>query len=206
MFHKRGQVAGQIFVYIAGIIIISMIIFFGLRIFSNVNKTMEKYVSTEFQNKIKSDVNSLVGSSGSYSTNKYTLPNGFNEICFVDINNAKLSDVKNYPIILDSVKSGSTNNVFLFGPKNFGAFYVDNLGNFENPYITCSEAISSVSEIKLFSLGDVVFVNAGAYKKFCEVASKLTLSDGSSGCTGLDIAYYVGYKQDCCDKYAPLCC
>jgi len=205
MINNRGQIAGQMFVYISGIIIIGMIIFFGLRIFNNASKISEKYVSNEFQNKIKSDVNSLIDASGSYNTNKYILPKGFDEICFINPSSfekysTKIGDLPNYPMIQDSISSGSNNNVFLFSSKSFGAFYINNLELIDPPYFACSSAIRGVVSVKFISFGDMVSIKASAYKKYCENAANADIN-GNDLCAGLDIAFGAGYREDCQTKY-----
>jgi hypothetical protein len=199
MNYNRGQVAGQIFVYIAGIIIVAMIIFFGLRIFSNTSIVSEKYVSAEFQNKIKIDINSLIGSSGSSTSRKYILPTGFTQICFVDSSNVLPSDVSFIPFIKNSVDSNSINNVFLIGPKSVGSFYVDNLEFPLYPHFYCINSNNGVVDVDYYSLGSAIIITNSVYLDYCKAAQT------NGMCDSLNIIFTdPNYKKNCC-SYG-LCC
>lgn len=195
MNYTRGQIAGQIFIFIAGMIIIGMIVLLGVRIFSNTNKTSENYVSIDFQKQVNSDAHSLVGSYGSSVTKKYSLPTGFNEICFVNQDLVKTADISSYPIIQDSVSSGSDNNVFLIGPKGFGAFYSPDLNLVDSPYFSCVSVTNGLDSVTFISFGDSVSIKATAYKKYCQNAQDANL------CNGLDITFGPGYLAECQSKY-----
>jgi len=196
---KRAQISGQIFIYIIGVVVVALVVFFGYKLINGTNKTVEKYVSNEFQQSLSSDVESLVGNPGSTYTKKYALPYGFDEICFVDTAKVSLNDLGDYPVIKNSVEAGVENNIFLYGKNSFGTFAVQNLGLSDYPYFYCILSKNGVVEVNMISSGDVTIIKIGPYKTYCQNAQDQGL------CDGLDITFGADYKMGCCSNYN-LCC
>lgn len=200
MFMKRAQISGQVFLYIFGVIIIGLVIFLGYRFISGTGKASEKYVSSEFQKSLINDINSLTGSPGSTYTKKYTLPAGFDEICFVDTEVVSVGDLGNYPIIQNSVDTGVENNVFLSGKQYFGAFNVKNMQVSNYPFFYCAKSRKGIVEINMLGSGDATIMLIEPYETYCRNAENLDL------CNELDFTFETtGYKAGCCSLYT-LCC
>ena len=196
---KRGQISSQIFVYILALIIVAMILLFGYKAISNMQKRSEKVVLIQFKTQLKNDVKQLSNDYGSVRIEKYKLPSGFDEICFVDLKNVNPSDIVNHPIIKDSVESGVKENIFLLGKNNFDTLYVKDLELSSYPYLSCiSSKIGSV-ELRIEGKGNAVVIKTPPYQKYCQNAKNGGL------CNGLDIVFGSEYKSECCKEYG-LCC
>jgi hypothetical protein len=196
---KRGQIPSQIFVYILALIIVAMILLFGYKAISNMQKRGEQVVLIQFKTQLKNDVERLSSDYGSVRIGKYKLPSGFDEICFVDLKNVNPSDIMNHPIIKDSVESGVKENIFLLGKSNFDSIYVEDLELSSYPYFSCiSSKIGSV-ELRIEGKGNAAVIKTPPSQKYCQNAQ-----DGGL-CDGLDIVFGSGYKSDCCKEYG-LCC
>ncbi|MGV8141764.1 MAG: hypothetical protein ACP5NW_04970 [Candidatus Woesearchaeota archaeon] len=199
MSMMRGQIAGQIFLYILGVIVIGSVILFGFRLGGGMKEISEKYVSMEFRQSLNHDVDSLLNNYGSTYTAKYSLQDDFDKICFVDVARVSLTNLNEYPIIRNSVEEGVENNIFLYGEKSFGAFAIKNLGVSDYPYIYCTNSEKGLIEIKMISMGDFIAIKSGPYEDYCRNAQERDL------CSGLDILFDTGYRIGCCNKYN-LCC
>jgi len=118
---KKGQIAGEVFIYIMAAIVIGGIVIIGYGAIKNiVAKSCDAEKIT-----FKSDIENLVEKYTSYgSVNKKTLkaPCEYDTICFVDAeligleNNNNLIDCPNN-IIRDSVTSHVEQNIFVISNK-----------------------------------------------------------------------------------------
>ncbi|MFA5796755.1 MAG: hypothetical protein WC916_01805 [Candidatus Woesearchaeota archaeon] len=197
---RRGQISGQIFLYIAAVIVIGIIILFGVRMFANVGKMNKEFVSMDFQNSMTGDIKSLIGAYGSTAIKTYTLPSDFTEICFVDTTTVKTSpssidNLGAYPVIKSSVESGAPDNIFLFGKKSFGSFTISNMQIAAFPGFYCVQPTGRTVEIEMQSLGNSIIIKTGPSKLYCKNAEEKKL------CNGLDIAFGTGYKSQCITNY-----
>jgi hypothetical protein len=115
---KKGQIAGQVFIYMMAVIIIGGIALIG---YSAVKKIVTKSCDAE-KASFKTDIIGLIEKYTSYgSVNKKTLkaPCEYETVCFVDtsdINSRTLfldpSKCDN-PLIRNSVKAGNMQNIFV---------------------------------------------------------------------------------------------
>lgn len=192
--HKRGQ--SQIFVYILGLIIVGLVLFVGYKSLINFNKSGQQLLTIEFERDLADDISKLSKPSefGSKLKKTYSLPSGFDEICFVDLNSVSLEEVDK-AFVKTSVESGVRDNVFLFGADT-ESFHVDGLKLLE-PFYYC--IVSDSVSLTIEGVGGSALVYTPVYEKYCQNAQSGDL------CEGLDIAFYEGYRDGCCSKYS-LCC
>ncbi len=135
----------------------------------------------------------------------YTLPQGYNEICFTDMEDVEAVNVVDNQIIQGNVVRGVFRNVYLFGEDKKTSFYVDglNLGHF--PYYACAKAENGKVEVELTSDGTEVDAKLPVNEKYCKNSQETLFDDGSSLCKYLDNVYYEGYKEECCSGYGYCC-
>ena len=161
---KSAQISSQTLIYILVLIVIAMVFLFGYQSIKTRNKKQNQVILIQFQNQLKNDVVSLSGDFGSIKIKEYKLPSGYEEICFVDLKNLKsLEDdtdftlenvIINHPIILDTVKSNTQKNVFLFGPEGFKTFYVNELQIADVPYYSCIKSNIKSIDLEIEGKGD----------------------------------------------------
>ena len=125
--NRKGQVAGQVFIYIMAVIIIAGIALVGYSaIKSIVNKSCDAEKAT-----FKTDIEGLIEKYTSYgSVNKKTVkaPCGYDTICFVDASMLVEDSPNHYPgldatactnaLIRDSAAAGIQQNIFVKSAKN----------------------------------------------------------------------------------------
>ena len=183
-------------VYLLALVIVGIILLVGFNLISSLNKRGEQISTIVFEKSLNGDIKELSSSFefGSQVKKTYDLPAGFNEVCFIDIENVDPENIDK-DLIKNSVNSEVKNNVFLFG-KDIKAFYIEGL-SLVDPFYSCTTA-SSVS-LTIEGKGDSALIYTPAYKAYCQNAQ-----DGDL-CNGLDIAFYTGYKTSCCSEHK-LCC
>ncbi len=156
---KKAQISGQIFLYIFAMIVASAILIFGYKAVKVLTEKGNEADMLTFQNKLEGDI---LRSRG-YGTEKvnlgYTLPLGFTELCFVDldpsIQNVE-TRITGKPIIRDSVSDKIAKNIFLY-PSGEKSFYVDNLA-VKNGY-QCFTALKGRLKInKMIGCGDKTLI------------------------------------------------
>lgn len=118
--NNKGQVAGQIFIYIMAVIVIGAIALVG---YNAISKVLTKSCDAE-KAVFKSNIEELIEKYTSYgSVNKKTIkaPCEYDTICFVDSSVSKIgapsADKTNFDcenkLIKDSVQSRSETNIFV---------------------------------------------------------------------------------------------
>jgi hypothetical protein len=116
--YKKGQIAGQIFIYMTAVIVIGGIALIGYSAIKNITTKACNAGEITF----KTDIEWLIEKHTSHgSSEKETLraPCGYDEICFVDaskigvaLSDGGISDCENN-IIKDSVVEGVEQNIFV---------------------------------------------------------------------------------------------
>ncbi len=115
MNKKKGQIAGQVFIYIMAIIVIGGIALVG---FGAIKKILIKSCDTE-KASFKTDMLGLIEkytSHGSVNQKTIKAPCEYESVCFVDttdIANKNTLTACSNSIIRNSVSSGSTPNIFV---------------------------------------------------------------------------------------------
>jgi hypothetical protein len=111
---KKGQIAGQMFVYITAVIVIGVIALIG---YLAINKIVQKSCDAE-RATFKTDLENYIEthtSGGSVYPEKINVPCGYDTVCFVDA--SKIGDAAftcdNNKIIQDSVRKGIQQNMFV---------------------------------------------------------------------------------------------
>jgi len=155
------------------------------------------------RNELSADANpSLI--SGNI-VKSYTIPSGFNEICFSDVRNIDVGDIVDDSDIQDSVARGSLRNVFLSGDGKKVSFYVEHLGVPGFPYYNCVNVENGKVDVSLNEVDGNVEVKLPANENYCINAQNTFSSDGKNLCGYLDSVYYQGYKGECCQDYGYCC-
>ena len=192
---KRGQSSSQVFIYIIAVLVIGLIVLFGYQSVSSAREKGEQALLLQFEAKLKEDIDSY-SSYGSLGIKEYQFPSGFDEICFVDLNNFDPETFDGYRVIEDSVRSKAEQNVFLLGDK-VETFYIENLQLYYDPYYSCVEGGEKI-KLKIEGQGDVAILYL-PYKKHCQNAHD------NSECESFLDWLNPGYSAACCEEYN-LCC
>jgi len=157
---KTGQmITSEIFVYILALIVTSLILLYGYNAISKMRQQTNTVSGIQLKTDLVNSIESLGYEFGSVEIKKFNVPNGVNEVCFVDIDNADPDSTvfDSYPIIKDSVKGGSKNNVFLLGtssivPIEVGRITVEN--NFK-----CIGVVGGKVQITMKATGKAVDIS-----------------------------------------------
>jgi hypothetical protein len=130
---RRAQIAGQVFIYVMGIVIISLVVIFGYKaIIEAINRSHELEL-VDFKSRLTKAIEEMTLEYGSVQNRDFALPTGFSKICFV--NATKEPATKNIcigpspnnpdfePIVCNYWTGKSRENAFLLG-KNTEAFFI----------------------------------------------------------------------------------
>jgi PKD repeat protein len=139
---KRSQIK-EYFVYFIIVILAVLIIIYGFKILMSSEQKRRGSILAIFEQAIKADIESLSTKIGSVKKKKYILPPGVDNACFVDLSRKKevLSSklIKLYPLIKESIESGSKNNLFLLDRSKdvIRAMYIGDVCLEHYPYMRC---------------------------------------------------------------------
>ncbi len=191
---KKAEI--DIMVYLLALVIIGIILLVGFNLTSSLKNRNDQLSTIVFEKELAKDIKELSSSFkfGSQVKKTYDLPAGFNEICFIDVDNVDPENIDK-DIIKNSVDNQVQDNVFLFG-KSVKSFHVQGL-SLVDPFYSCTK--SGSFSLVIEGKGDSALIYTPAYKTYCENAQNGNL------CDGLDIAFYNGYRVSCCSEYT-LCC
>ena len=113
---KRGQIQGQVFIYILTLIITAGILIYGYNSIKKLNATSNQVQFVEFKTNLKSNIETISSDYNSVKTYTYNVPSKVKEVCFYQESHppgipADLVNIDN-PYIRDQVID-TNNNVFL---------------------------------------------------------------------------------------------
>ena len=141
---KRGQLSGNVFIYIFVIIVIGLILILG---YNYISKTKENIVKTDLiilKNKLTSDIGAMSSDFGSSKKVSYSIPQQ-SELCLIDLNNKNeiLNNVEinSYPLIKDSIGSNVKKNAFVVSDSIFETYYIGNI-EINDPYFKCLKPVA----------------------------------------------------------------
>ena len=115
----KAQINSEALIYVLAFFIVSLIIVVGYEYIKTIKKTQDGSSFIIFRNSLRNDIVSIRQDYSTIKIKEYSLPEGVDEICFVDKskNNPLLcrgcSKSTDYRIIVDRITGNSTRNVFL---------------------------------------------------------------------------------------------
>lgn len=123
---KKGQLIGQIFIYILAIILIAFVLGYGYKTIAGFRQKTEQASYIKFRNELQNAIKAISTDFGSVKIVQLDMPSNYKEVCFVrNHENFPVSfSAAGYPIIEDSVNSGIEKNVFLVQETVKESFYV----------------------------------------------------------------------------------
>ena len=166
MKKKKGQIVGEIFIFILAVAIFTLILVYGYRAIISFTTRGETVALLELQQQIERQVNVMSLDYGSTDKMEVKLPSEFTQICFVgysqlDFANAIQLDKSNNqykgipPLIIDALEGGTKQNVFLI-PFSDTPLQVGNISvnaPSSSPGILCLNATRGTATVLLEGLG-----------------------------------------------------
>lgn len=104
---KKAQIQSQIFIYVFALLVISLIMFFGIKSLSSFKKDTEKVILVNFVTELKTKVQSITSEYDSFSEVTLDLPKEYTKVCF------KEKGATTGINMIDSEYINSDNNVFI---------------------------------------------------------------------------------------------
>jgi len=161
---KKGQIAGQVFIYIMAVIVVGGIALIG---YSAIKNILSKSCDAEKAN-FKSDLDLMIEKYTSYgSVNKKMLsvPCDYTSVCFVDgsMIGKPLGDCQNR-VIGDAAASGTEQNIFVISNKQtigIGYSPLISLPSGQQNNCTCISVENSNFYITFNGKGSSVEISAG---------------------------------------------
>ncbi len=167
---RRGQTAGQIFVYVLAIVVVGLIIAYGYSAIKDFTEKGEQVEYVTLQKGLENSVKAITSDYGSVNRPDVNVPGKYEMICLVDKDRA--SDAEGtalctevpgqeglyQPIACAGWQAGR-NNVFLI-PDGSDAFDVGDIVIKDNRPFICIDVVNNQANIQLKGLGDKVEVSA----------------------------------------------
>ncbi|MFH1398730.1 MAG: hypothetical protein ABIG95_01305 [Candidatus Woesearchaeota archaeon] len=158
----KSQIQSQIFVYILGAIIMSLVLLFGYRSIRGMIGRGEQTSLLKFKSELKSTIATVSQDYGSIKLAEFEIPSGYRAVCFVNLTydrNHLLDkiDGNHYPYIRDVVmdildnSNAHKQNVFLM-PPGTESDYVGNIS--VNTGFHCFNASQKKIKIKIEGFGN----------------------------------------------------
>ncbi|MFH2019903.1 MAG: hypothetical protein ABIJ34_00665 [archaeon] len=131
---NRGQISAQVFIYILAAVVIGLILIVGYRSISTIMNEAQKAPIDTFKAAFTSTVAEMSRGYGSIKKYSFTIPQKFDQICFID----SMGEDEKFHItasidndwISDKVTDNVRENVFLMNNgliENDAPFYVEDL-------------------------------------------------------------------------------
>ena len=113
---RKGQIIGQIFIFVLAALIFVLILLYGYRAISGFLKTKEQVEVTEFKTELESKVKAIRISYGSVRRAEFVLPATYLEFCAVDPNmspNHANMFSESHPLMYNAWFGDPSNTIFL---------------------------------------------------------------------------------------------
>ena len=159
---KKGQIQGQVFIYILTLIITGAILLFGYNSVRNLMDKTDQVELVKFKNDLKEDFEKISTDYGSVEVETYSVPSKVKEICFYqegeDVDFHSFPDDLN-PLIKGSITDKTGNNVFLVIGSAIESMKLSRIEINEPDYnLVCIKISSNRLKLRLEGLGDGVSV------------------------------------------------
>ena len=83
--NTKGMGVGQVFIFIISAITFALIMIFGYQSVSQFIESGEEVAFVQFKTSLENDIKKIYTEFGSARINQYSLPNEYEQICFVDM-------------------------------------------------------------------------------------------------------------------------
>lgn len=195
---KRGQLSSETLFYILGAFVFVMFLFAGYKALDSLRSKDDQMTVIGFSSQFEADVESVSLHFGSSKYSEYDTPPLVDEICFLDLQNVRESDLKFKPILKDSFIDNTEKNVFLIG-DSINSYYIEGVSIQKPPFYSCFRPESETIRIKFLGKGDGAYVFPPPNKEYCRTAEEENI------CIGLDLVFDTDYSNRCCESYH-ICC
>ena len=155
---RKGQLIGQIFIYIIAIILVAFILGYGYKAVVSFRQKSEQVSYIKFKTELQNAVETITSDFGSVKVIDLSVPRNFERVCLVKSYPSlpTLSGTNN-PIIEDSVNSGVERNVFLVENIAKDSFYVGKID--VSPDLYCVDIVSGIVRLRLEGKGDHTLIS-----------------------------------------------
>jgi len=154
---KRGQLSGNVFIYLFAIIIIGSTLILGYKYISSTNENIKKTNLVLLKNKLVFDIETISSDYGSSKKVSYSIPDSA-ELCLFDLDKKdeilSNEEMNSYLLIKDSIQSNVIKNAFVFGDSIFESYYIGDI-EINEPHFNCFKPVA----------GKISFVVEGAGNK-----------------------------------------
>ena len=165
--NRKAQNIGQIFIYIVAIVIVAVILIFGYKSIIDFNNRAKQIELVQFQKKLESSIKSITPQYATVKKKDFMISNEYKQVCFVrnydvDYSSAVLpTTFKDYPLIEDSVMSGTGKNIFLIKTNKQIAesFEISEISFEDSDIFNCFNIANSRLSVKIEGKGDHVVIS-----------------------------------------------
>ena len=148
---RKGQMIGQIFVFVVAAIIFILILMYGYKAISNFLQRSEQVALIDFKSDLESSVEVIKRDYGSVRKIELRLPKKYTELCIVDVNNCAGFEAEQ-PLMYAACLAGSE-NVFLVPKQETPIFLPDISIPEDDDGIVCTPVVHGTAVLRLKGLG-----------------------------------------------------
>lgn len=166
MIHrKKTQIQSKVFMYIIAGIVAILVVFYTFKAIGAFKDEKRRAIMAELEEKLKTAVEIASSKFGSLSVETFNLPEGTEEVCFVDLEHIpELLDtslVDRFPVIKNSLEGNEGMNTFLVINGKIGESL--NVGPvcFDWPYYKCIKTPNNILKAAFEGMGACTQIKTG---------------------------------------------
>lgn len=116
---KKGEITGQLFVFLLAIILFGLILIYGYKAVKTFGEKSKETAFIEFKENLQTAIRTALMDYGSVKKFQLAIPSNYKEVCFIDletlqIKNTRLNELANTrPLIFNAIETGTSQNIFL---------------------------------------------------------------------------------------------
>jgi hypothetical protein len=162
---KKTQIQSKVFMYILAGIVAVLVIFYTFKAIQAFKGEKRRAIMVELEEKLKTAVEIASSKFGSLSVEAFNLPEGTEEVCFVDLENIpavlETSLVDRFPIIKNSLEGNENVNTFVIINGKVGESLYIGPVCFDWPYYKCIKTPKNILKAAFEGMGGCTQIKTG---------------------------------------------
>ena len=159
MCSRKGQVIGQVFIYILAIIIFSLVLLYGYKTIKGFGKKADEVILIQLTTDLRTAIKKIGSDYGTVTKKELSIPGKYSYVCFVDLSYypPPIDLDSEHPAVYNSWLDQAQQNMFLITSKEeIEPYYIEGISISVDPHYKCLNVIQGKILLRLEGKGDHV--------------------------------------------------
>lgn len=179
---KQAQIPAKLFIFLIGIIIVSILLVLGFKWFSESKDRIDATELALFERQLQTDIQTIASDFGTIKTVSYATKPTI-ALCLVDTTKKESilqsTEINQYPLMKDSIQSNTGDNTFIYSEGTLiKSFPSGSISIEQAPFFTCISSRAGSVEFMVEGRGNGVIIHRdGIAESIDETEEDITFDD-----------------------------